>query len=80
MVRVLLCEWSLNRKLGLMLFVGTCEDSTFSGKEIQLLASVNSWPQPVSPSFKVGFSLLAMRVVGKKNTMLGILVSVSSFG
>ena len=63
-----------------VLFAGTCDGSTFIGKEKQLPASVNSWPQPVSPGFKVGFSLLAMRVVGRKNTVLGNLVSISSFG
>ena len=49
-----------------------------SGKKIHFLALVNSWPQSVSPGFDVGFSLLAMRVVGRKTTVLGSLLSVSS--
>ena len=34
--------------------------------------------QPVSPGIDVGFSLLTMRVVGRKFTVLGSLASVSS--
>ena len=49
----------------------------FSEEEMQRPASVDSWPQPVSPDFKMGFALLAMRVVEGDNTLLGSLFLVS---